>query len=98
MSKIYFVRHQAGGVMHEYPFASEPTTAQKDAVVKLCTQRFGLSHPKTKEPYWARVEDVELLADGVPEIPEQGGETANVAGLGLMQVSGRGVVTPKAGE
>lgn len=99
MAKVFFIRHQAGGVMHEFPFAAEPTADQQAAVYKVCRQRFGVSHAKTPdEPYWARVVEVELLdGDTVPEVPEQGKDTANVAGLGPIAVIGRGTVTPKAG-
>jgi len=96
MAKIYFVRHQAAGIVHEYPFASQPNAAQQAAVAKLCLQRFGSTHPKTKEEYWTTIVEVDLLgSDDVPVIPEQGTEKANVAGVGLVAVSGSMTVTPR---
>jgi hypothetical protein len=100
MAKVYFVRHQAGGVMHEYPFAAPPDAEQQAAISKLCSQRFGFSHSKTPgEPYWTSVVGVDLLGSGdVPAIEEQSAGTANMAGVGKVAVVGFGTVTPKGGE
>lgn len=97
MDKIYFIRHQAGGVITKYPFANHPTEAQFAAVAKECFQNFGADHPKTKEPYWVRVEALPVLGGEVPEVAERVLTTASMAGVGEFYVSGRGTVTPKAG-
>jgi len=96
MAKVFFVRHQAAGVMHEFPFADQPSNAQLIAVLKIAEQRHGASHPKTKEAYWARVVDLDLIGDEVPEVAEQSPDTANIAGFGKISAEGRMHVTPKS--
>jgi hypothetical protein len=94
MAKVYFVRHQAGGVMHEYPFAKEPSDAQVAALSKLCFQRFGATHPKNNAAYWARIVEVELLGPSdVPKVPDQGPSVVSEAGLSKLSVSAAGTVT-----
>lgn len=94
--KIYFLRHQADGVLHSFPFAKPPTEAQIAAVKKLCDRRHGNVHPKLKEPYWMIVEEVDVLGAEVPEVPEPGQVTASDAALQPMTVSGVGhVENPK---
>ena len=95
MAKVFFVRHQAAGVMHEFPFADHPSNAQLVAVLKIAEQRHGASHPKTKEAYWARVVDLDLIGDEVPEVAEQSPDTANIAGFGKISAEGRMHVTPR---
>jgi hypothetical protein len=60
MLKVYFIRHQARGVLHDLPFSEPPTEKQLEAVALLCAAAHGLVHPKTLEPYWIRVVDVEV--------------------------------------
>ena len=58
--KIYFIRHQAGGVIHDAPFESPPTPAQCAAVLARVPEfRENDRHPKTGEPYWVKVICVE---------------------------------------
>lgn len=102
MASIFYVRHQAAGVVHEFPFAASPNEAQLAAVAKLCFQRFGASHPKTPdEPYWVRVVEVPLLdASDVPEVPDVGLSVVSLASLGEITASGVGHVEnpSKSGE
>jgi hypothetical protein len=100
MAKIYMVRHQANGLVHEYPFAQKPTEAQLDAISRLCFQRHGFSHPKTPdEPYWTRIVEVDLLGpNDAIEVPERDLSAVSVPGAavaasGLYGVSGAGHVT-----
>lgn len=78
--QIYFVRHQAAGVLYGYPFTDRPTVAQLDALTAHCRSRHGDVHPKTGEPYWSRVVAVDVLApDDMPMLPEAGGNVALAA-------------------
>lgn len=96
MAKVFFMRHQARGLLTDFPFAEEPTEEQQDALLAICEQTHGSAHPKTKEPYWFRVVESELLGpDEVPAVPEKG--PANGPGGAVevprVQVSGVGHVT-----
>jgi hypothetical protein len=72
MSQIFFVRHQAVGVLWEYPFAQAPTDEQRGALQALCESRHGAFHPKTEEPYWLTVVAVNLLTpQAVIEVPAE---------------------------
>lgn len=84
MNKIYFLRHQANGVVHEFPFAEPPTEAQMKAVMRLCFMRHGGSHKKTPdEPFWTRVVEVELLGpNDIPDVPERVLTGVSVPGVG----------------
>jgi hypothetical protein len=100
MAKVYFVRHQAAGIVTKYPFAQEPTEAQVAAIVRECFQSFGGSHQKTPDvPYWVRVESFDLLdANTVPEVQERSLSVANVAAVGEVTVNAVGTVTPQGAE
>lgn len=101
MAKIYLIRHQAKGVVHEFPFAQEPSAEQLAAVKKLCFQSFGFGHPKTPtEPYWLRVVEIDLLGpDEVPHVPDRDLSTVPMAPgearaeIPTQTVSGSGHVT-----
>ena len=70
--KIYFLRHQAAGIVHKYPFSSPPTDEQRAAVERECFQQHGAAHPKTGESYWMTVVDVELVGvSDVIDVPER---------------------------
>jgi hypothetical protein len=99
MAKIYLVRHQANGFVHEFPFAQEPSAEQLDAIKKLCFQRCGAEHPKSQEPYWVRVEERAVLGPkDIPDVPDRALSTvSSAAGMGEFTVAGAGTVTPKAG-
>jgi hypothetical protein len=95
MTSVFYVRHQAAGVMHEFPFRSPPTEEQQAAIARLCFQRCGGTHPKTNEPYWVRIVEIPLLsAADVPEVPERSLSVATTAGVGEFVVAARGEVTP----
>jgi hypothetical protein len=102
MAKIYFVRHQAHGVVHEFPFTEPPTQNQVAAVAKFCFQSHGFGHPKTPDqPYWTKVIERDVLgADEMPDVPERvlgpaGEAGVAVAEAGKVVVSGAGTVTGK---
>lgn len=97
MAKIYFVRHQAGGVLWETPFAESPSEGQIAAIKKLAAQSHGAAHPKTDEPYWLTVCEVDVLGSGdVPSVPDRApGVSVNAAAVGEFQVSGVGTVSSK---
>lgn len=89
MSKIYFVRHQAAGVVHTRPFLAPPSDAQVEAVKRLCFQSFGATHPKDGQPYWVRIEEVDALGPSdMPFVPERALAVAGEAPVGEMTVSG----------
>lgn len=72
MAKIYFLQHQAHGVVFEYPFAATPTDKQTEAVRKFCFQLHGFGHAKTPtEPYWMRVLEIDVVGDEVPDVPDR---------------------------
>jgi hypothetical protein len=104
MAKIYFVRHQAHGVVWEYPFAIHPTQEQVAAVAKFCFNHHGFGHAKTPErPYWTRVEEVTVVESGqIPDVPDRvlgvaGEPGAARAELSRSGVSGVGTITTKGG-
>jgi hypothetical protein len=102
MAKLYFVRHQAHGVVTEFPFSEHPSQNQVAAVAKHCFGIHGFGHKKTPtEPYWTRVVEVEMLGPGdMPEVKAPGPVGVDAAGAGKVeapgpQVSGVGHVTEK---
>jgi len=97
MAKIFIVRHQAAGLVHEFPFAESPSKEQIDAVASFCARSHGEVHGKTGESYWVRVEERELLsATDLPSVPSPGGvSTGNAAASGEFTVSGEGAVSEK---
>lgn len=96
MSKVYFVRHQAAGILFELPFAQSPTDEQLAACAARCFRVHGFGHPKTPtEPYWVRVEEFDVLGpDAIPSVPEITLSVASAAGATEFSVSGAGEVTP----
>lgn len=99
MNKIYLARHQAHGVVHEFPFSDPPTEAQLAKVWTFCFGIHGASHPKTpSEPYWLNVAEIAVLGPSdVPEFETPGLKSvASTALVGELSVSGAGTVTPKA--
>ena len=96
MPKIYFLRHQAAGLLAEYPFAEPPTEEQVNLFARVLRARHGDAHPKTREPYWLRVVTVDLL-DHTFKPPMPGPVSASaaesLAALAEPQVTARGTVT-----
>lgn len=73
MAKIYFVRHQAHGIVADFPFSEHPSKEQVAAVAKWCFNIHGFGHAKTPDqPYWTRVVDFDLLgASDIPKVEER---------------------------
>jgi hypothetical protein len=82
---IYFVRHQAAGVLWECPLLAPPSAEQLAAITAVCEARHGAAHPKTDEPYWAGVVAIAVLGDGDMPATEQARDdgAANMARIGL---------------
>lgn len=100
MEKVYFLRHQAHGVVHKYPFSEPPTDAQKAQVAKEMLQIHGQFHKKldadgNRQEHWLRVEEpvqVLLPADEIV-VPDRSLSVVNAAGTRAAVVSGTGTVT-----
>lgn len=93
MAKIYFLRHQAGGVITKYPFAQQPTKPQVEAVARECFQTFGGKHPKTDEEYWLRVEERDVIGpDDEIAVPERvlASTVSEITAKGTAHVKPRG--------
>jgi hypothetical protein len=98
MEKIYLARHQAHGVVHEFPFSQAPTESQMAKVWSFCFGIHGASHPKTpSEPYWITVVEREVLGPEDSPVFEAPGlkSVSSVAVVGELSVSGVGTVTPR---
>jgi hypothetical protein len=102
MAKLYFVRHQAHGIVHEFPFTEHPSQNQVALVAKHCFGLHGFGHKKTPtEPYWTRVVEVEALGpNDMPVVKEPGPIGVDAAGEAKVAapgptVSGTGYVTSK---
>lgn len=68
--KIYFVRHQAGGVQWDCPFFGPPSPDQIMAMDARLVAIYGEKHSKTGEAYWATIIGVDVLNDGdLPPLP-----------------------------
>ena len=99
--KIYFYRHQAQGIMWEHPFSSRPTDEQLAPIRHLMMVRHGLDHPKLKKPWWDKLVEVDVLAEGqVPQIEDPGvssvSDNVGTGALANLEASGRGhVENPK---
>lgn len=96
MAKVYFVRHQAAGVLWDCPFSAAPGAAQLDALKQRCEQRHGESHPKSGEAYWLTVVEIPVLgALDMPDVSQSDGGVSSSASAGEFVASGTGVVIPK---
>jgi len=95
--KVYFVRHQAAGVVHQFPFAQEPSAEQVALVREHCAQSFGTEHDKLGE-FWTKVVSVDVLGPGeMPVVIARGVANAGVAPVGEFTVRGVATVTPAEG-
>jgi hypothetical protein len=96
MAKIYLLRHQAHGYAVSYPFSSPPTEGQLGPVRALLAAVHGHKHPKSGEPFWDRVEEIEVLGPSdVPKVSLPGEEPAAGRGAGEftdLKAEGRGSV------
>lgn len=101
MAKIYIVRHQAEGLLWQFPFAAPPTDAQLSVLKARCDRLHGTHHAKTEEPYFFSVTELSLLgAEDVPVVAAivTDGSKNNTAGVSEFGVSGVGHVTHKEGS
>ena len=108
-NQIFFLRHQAGGVLYKYPFSATPTPEQKAAVWKECFQSHGDLHPKEhlnedgettyRKPYWTFDDPRALVvvdvlgATDVPEVEDRALRRVNEAAASAPVGSGTGTVT-----
>ena len=53
--KLYFLRHQAAGILHDAPFSAPPTQAEIAPLLNRCATSHGNTHHKTGEDYWTKV-------------------------------------------
>lgn len=91
MKKIWFMRHQAGGVLSDFPFAEQPTTEQIAPLRALMNARHGTHHPKTKEEFWFAPYAVDVLEPGdIPSVKIPG---SGPAAMGGNTAHGVGTVT-----
>lgn len=94
---IYFLRHQAAGVLWEHPFSGPPTDIQRAAVAANLRMRFGDRLPRTGEPYWLVVVPVETL--GPFDVPAFEPPSPTIPGssaeLSVFKAGGSGSVTNK---
>lgn len=96
--KLYFVRHQAAGVVYDYPFLQPPSEKQIAAVCRRCFQSYGAEHPATGQAFWTKVYEVDALGtDEIPVVLERALSVAGSTPVGEFSVSGVATVTPKAG-
>lgn len=93
MKTIFFLRHQAGGVIHEYPFAESPTPGQREPIETLMALRHGTT-AQDGSTLWMIVVPVQVIEPGeVPEVKLPGIGKENVAGVGEVSVHAVGTVT-----
>lgn len=92
--RVYYLRHQATGVLHEYPFAQPPTAEQLAPLLAECRRLHGDDSPKGA-PWWTRVVDVEAFGPGdVPQFVRP--DTAPMV-IPNIAIRGTGIVTPPKG-
>lgn len=89
---VFFVRHQAAGVVHQFAFLREPTDAQVAQVVAYCRSvGHAEGHPKSPdEPYWTRVVESPLLPQSAvawePAAPNQARSLAQFGSHGVGRI------------
>lgn len=101
MAKIYMVRHQAHGLLWQFPFESSPTNEQQAVLADYCARLHGENHPKTGEAYWSSVAEIELLGpeDAPQALVPVGGATESGAAMSVNTVSAVGHVSnPQEGS
>ena len=67
---VFFVRHQAHGVLYDMPFAAPPTAEQLSRIEALMRTRYGDTSMVTDEPYWMRVVSYPFVDGSVAELNE----------------------------
>lgn len=81
MSSIYFLRHQAAGILTGYPFAQPPTAEQRKPIEAMLRAAHGPKHPKTSEPYWVTVVECPIVQPGdLPVVRLPVGKPTNKVG------------------
>ena len=60
-TEVFFIRHQAAGVIWQTPFAQPPTVQQFEAIRTHVERTTGRVHPKTGEVFWLKVVAVRVL-------------------------------------
>lgn len=102
--KIYFYRHQAGGLLSQYPLSAPPSEDDLAALRQLMRVRHGTHHPKTKTLYWEKIVELECIDRGQlskllkeqATAAEAGAKAgAAEASLQSVSVSGTGTVEVK---
>ena len=93
--KIFFLRHQVEGVLWQLPFSTAPTFGQIEHVEAVMRKKHGSEHPKTKEPFFLKVVELEVIEPGTPlfdllAMPGEG--KINVAHAGAVNVIAFGEV------
>lgn len=69
--KVFFLRHQAEGVLHAYPFATRPSPEQLQPLLEACERKWGPGHPKTGDPFSFFIVELDAIAEGeLPKLPE----------------------------
>ena len=62
--KLYYLRHQAAGILHAHPFTSEPTAEELEPLLTKCRAAHGDKHPKTGVEYWTKVVEIDTDKPG----------------------------------
>ena len=98
---VFFLRHQAAGIVHDHPFASRPTDAQIAPLRSLLEWRHGAAHPRTGQAYWMDVVAIEVHEDGaIPVVdipagapgPRGRASAVGVGGFADLSAHGNGFV------
>ena len=98
--KIFFLRHQHGGVLYDYPFTAPPSPEQIAPVAALMRATLGTHSPKTGESLWMRVVEAQMLQPGevpVVRLPGDPSAAVSAAEMGDVTVSGIGTVGSPGG-
>ncbi len=62
--RVFFVRHQAAGLLHMYPFVAQPTEKQLATLAQLCTARCGAND----DGWWMQVVSVDSVGIELPVV------------------------------
>lgn len=94
MAKVFYLRHQAAGILTQFPFVETPSETQIAAIKALCDDAHGELHAKTDEPYWLKVVEATMFGPtDMPEPPDPRPPSERVSGAGgagVGQISAQG--------
>ena len=96
--KVYYLRHQAGGILTDYPFSKPPTGEQTKAISALMAATHGTKNKKDGADYWMIVVEKTVLepndipAVTLPTADSAKGSSASVE-MGRVEVTATGTVT-----